>query len=141
MTFKNINNVDSCVCINDAEVDCESIFIRRIKDLELQEIDFKSHWERGIFRGATKCKEICSLKGVSINICHPELEEAILKKYETTFSFNPKKGAYAIKFKLKPNSGLIKHSPEGGDQTHFNLLKCDDFELSSLDLIAIVKFA
>ncbi|MBS1685801.1 MAG: hypothetical protein JSS76_13715, partial [Bacteroidetes bacterium] len=84
---------------------------------------------------------ICSVKGVSINYFLKDFEDKILAKYRTTFSINPKKGAFYLKFKLSVKEGRVKHMPESGDDSHYNLLKADSFNLANLEIIDTVKFA
>lgn len=141
MTFDKISIDIKCDCLSGAHIDTENEYVRKLKKDVLDEKDFLTHWERGLHHDNTECEEICSYKGISINMINPEFEEQILTKYKTTFSFNPKKGAYILKFKLKDGAGKVKFAPLEDDQSHYNLFKADNFSLLSLEVIDTVKFA
>jgi hypothetical protein len=141
MTFEKINNNPDCDCITQSMIDTENQFVRKLRGTTLVEKDFHSHWEREIGRDEIECEKVCSYKGISINMFTSEHEEMIFNKYKTTFSINPKKGAYCLKFKFKDGAGKVKFASEDDDNTHYNLYKSDSFTLDHLDIIETVKFA
>jgi hypothetical protein len=139
MTFDNLKMTSDCFCLDKAKEDTENKFYRRISDSNLIERHFATHFERGIGSISTDCTEICSKKSVSVNIAKPSNEEFIYNKYLTTFKFNPKKGSYCIKFRLKKDAGVIKPEPLIDDESHMNFFKSDKFTLESLDDLEIIK--
>ena len=141
MTFNELHSDIGFNCIKDAIEDNTNEFVRRLKKETLNDNDFKSHWERGIRPPEMNCESICSHKGISINLFNDEHIELIINKYKTTFSINPKRGAYLLLFKLKKNAGVVKRTPTKNDLSHCNLFKADNFSLDKLEITEIVKFA
>ena len=141
MTFENLHKDTKCDCLNEAIVDTANEYVRRLKKDALQDIDFVTHWERGIRTQIDDCDNTCSDKSVSINLFKKEYETLIVNKYTNTFKINPKKGAHLLKFKLKEKAGKVKSAPEDDDRSHFNFFKADTFILNNLEIIEIVKFA
>lgn len=141
MTFDNVHHDTVCNCIDDAISDTTNEYVRKLRKNIVEEKDFLSHWERGLYNDKTECEEICSYKGVSINIYKAEFEQQIKDKFTNTKIFNPKKGGtHIIKFKLKQDAGKVKFAPEDNDQSHYNFFKADNFTLSNLAIIEIIKF-
>jgi hypothetical protein len=140
MTFKNIQADTNCDCLNGANIDTENEYVRRLRKETVVDKDFQTHWERGIRPEIDNCENICSYKGVSINQFRNEFVEQILNKYKTTFSINPKKGAFYLKFKLTKDAGKVKFASEEDDNSHYNFFKADNFDLNSLVILDTVKF-
>jgi hypothetical protein len=141
MTFSNIQNDTQCDCLKEAVDDFDSHYIRKINKSELSEKDFATHWERQIRKDATDCNDICSLKAISVNYFSTENIPQIVEHYTTTFNFNPKKGCYYIRFRLKKQFGKFKPEPLENDESHYSMFKSDDFVINSLEIIETVKFA
>ncbi len=141
MTFKNINGDIDCDCTKGTIDDLENLYIRKLRKDTLQEADFLSHWERGIKPEIENCESSCSYKGISVNQYHKSFEEQIINKFKTTFKINPKKGAYYLKFKIPKDAGVYKFAPEIDDESHYNFLKSDNFDVTCLESIETIKFA
>ncbi len=135
MKFDILHSDTNCNCIEGTHSDFKSRFARRIMGKTIVEKDIATHWEKGIGRGKTDCREICEHKALSINLFSPEYESLIIKKYNDTFRFNPKIGNYLVKFKIKFGAGVVKPKPTKNDISHYNFFKSDDFELSNLEII------
>jgi hypothetical protein len=140
MTFQNLQKDTDCNCIDGAVIDTTNEYVRKLRKTALEEIDFKTHWERGIKGDSEECDSICNYKGISINQFRDEFVKQILTKYQTTFKINPKKGGYCLKFKLKPDAGKVKFAPEDDDKSHYNFFKSDSFDLNNLDIIETINF-
>lgn len=140
MTFENLQFDSECNCVKDAIEDYSNEYVRKLRKEVVEERDFLTHWERNIRPEINNCENICSYKGVSINQFKDEFVELILNKYKTTFNFNPKKGAYFLKFKFKQDAGKVKFAPEEDDNSHYNFFKADSFGLEKLEIIETVKF-
>ena len=141
MTFERISSDTSCDCLAKTEIDTSNEYVRKLRKDKVEERDFLTHWEREIRPESQECEDICSYKGVSINQFKNEYESQILNKYKTTFKFNPKKGAYYLKFKFNENVGRIKYAPEDDDISHYNFFKADEFQIENLLILETVKFA
>ena len=141
MTFKKIHSDTDCNCLSKAVIDTASEFVRKLRKNNVEEKDFLTHWEREIRPETEDCETICSYKGLSINQITPEYENQILEKYKTTFTINPKKGAYYLKFRLNEDTGKVSYTPEVDDKSHYNLYKADDFTLEKIVIVETVKFA
>ena len=141
MTFKNLHSDTECNCIDNTFEDLENEYIRKLRKDKLTDADFLSHWERGIGKTETECEKIIKYKGISVNKNSSLVEGLIINKYKTTFSINPKKGAFLLKFKLKKDAGLLAETPSKDDETHHDFFKSDNFNLDKLTHLKIVKFA
>lgn len=141
MEFKKLLNDTDCNVIENTFTDIENEYLRKLRKDKLTDLDFISHWERGIGNTETECEKIIKYKGISINKNSKSVEHFIIEKYKTTFSINPRKGAYLLKFKLKTDAGLVAETPSKDDETHHDFFKSDDFNLNKLTIIKIIKFA
>lgn len=141
MKFDKIKLNSKCNCLTNTTIDTTSEFMRKLKKQQVDEKDFLTHWERGIRPNAEDCQEICTYKGLSINKFLPENENQILQKYKTTFSINPKKGSYCLKFKLNKNTGKVKYTPSQDDKSHYSLYKSDNFNIKEIIILETIKFA
>lgn len=141
MKFEDLHKDIECDCISGCENDTLNSYIRRLRKDVPSDIDFKSHWERGIKPEKNNCEIICSYKGISVNKSNEQNEEQIIKKYKTTFDINPKKGAYLIKFKIIEKSGVYRFTPSKDDPSHHTFLKSDAFDFADLNSVETIKFA
>ncbi len=141
MTFEKITNDSECDCLNKSSENTTNEFIRKLGKPLLEDKDFVSYWERNKRPLIDDCKNICSFKGISMNLYKNEYEEQILNKYKTTMNINPKKGSHYLKFKLLQGAGNVKHTPEENDTSHHDFFKSDDFKLENITVLEIVKFA
>jgi hypothetical protein len=141
MTFENLKMTSECQCLIGAKEDTENKFYRRISNENLVDKHFATHFERGIGANTTECAEICSKKGVSVNIAKPGNEEDVLKKYLTTFKFNPNKGSFCIKFRIDKGAGVVKSEPLLDDESHMNFFKSDSFSIKSLVDVETIQLA
>lgn len=141
MKFEELHKDIKCDCVSDCETDILNSYIRKLRKDVPSDMDFKSHWERGIKPEETDCEIVCSYKGISVNKIDEQNEEQIINKYKTTFNINPKKGAYYLKFKIIEKSGVYKFTPEDDDPSHYNFLKSDAFDIADLNFVETVKFA
>src|SRR5208283_2161165 len=96
--------------------------------------DFRSKWEKGNRPSGTDCKDICSCKGISVNL-YMNNRDSIVKKYLKIFRISPGHKAYCCTFKFKSNAGKVKNAPEGGDLSHFNFFKCDSFSINDIEVV------
>ncbi len=140
MKFDKIKQDSDCNCFTKAIIDYENEFVRKLRKEKIDEKDFLTHWERNIRPESLECDNICSSKGVSVNLFKSDFEKLIIEKYKTTFNINPKKGAYILKFKFLENAGKVKYSPEENDTTHYNFFKADDFSIEMIKIIDTIKF-
>lgn len=141
MTFENIINDTNCNCIENSFEDTNNEYIRKLKKDKIEDKDFITHWERIIGRDSQICKDVCSYKSISIDLCQDNNIGIITNKYKITFHINPKKGAYYIKFKFDENAGKIVHTNDKNDITHHEFYKSDEFTLGKIKIINTVKYA
>jgi len=137
MKFENITKDNNCDCLKKTFEDSKNIFTRKLRTNVVKKIDFESHWEKGLKPKKDTCKEICLLKGLSINMLNEESESNILKKYNQTFNINPRRKKYFCKFKFYKNSGKMKNTSKSGDKYHYTFYKSDDFNIDQVEIIEI----
>lgn len=145
MQFTKIKDNHTCDCFTGSDENNTDKFVRKVsKSPSLKERDFKSHIERGkIAENASNCEEICGLHGLSFEIWNSESSELLMKKYLTTVAISPqsKKNLSVINF--KPNSGLIKHTPNQIEynEFHYDFYKEDSFTIENLELIEMISLS
>ena len=136
MTFDDILKDTNCDCFKEIFEDNESLFARKINKPIPLDKDFASHWERG--KRAENCKEICGYKGLSINLWNETTKNDVIEKFLTTFSITPKHKDSIFVLKFLPQAGVVKHTPNKHDETHFDFYNSDDFSLDMLENHTIV---
>ncbi len=145
MTFEKIFKDSNCNCL-DKSMQCQEdlVYLRKLRKQKLEEADFLTHWERGKEAEADNCEYICGLRGISIDFLQNDSDDytnAIVNRYKTTFTINPKKGAHCLKFRFKIGSGNVKHTPFDGAESHHDFYKSDHFQISThLEALAIIHF-
>jgi hypothetical protein len=122
-------------------IDTVNSYVRKLNKASLEEKDFLSHWERNKKPEILECENICSFKAISLNQFRSDTEAQIVEKFKTTFSINPKKGSYYLKFQFLNDAGKIKYTPFDNDASHYDFYKADDFNLEKIHIIETVKFA
>lgn len=138
MEFKNIEEEHNCDCIENSVEDNNSTYaIKTMKDfLRLQ--DFNSYWDKGKKPvNYNDCKEVCSLKGVSVSIFNDDTKEEVTNIYKELFPLAPKYKPYLSVVKFYESSGVVKHTPNDGNTHHFDFYKSDTFDFEKVDVIQI----
>ena len=137
MDFAKLLQDTDCNCLEKTIQDNENLYARKINTPNpVLDRDFKSYWQKG--RRADECKEICGLKGLSANSWDENDKNAIIKKYLKTFTITPRHKDCIFVFRLLPNSGLIEHTPNKKDPTHYDFYKSDNFTLDMLESHSII---
>jgi len=136
MEFESIHVDTDCNCIYGASQDIDSIYVRKISNLEVLEKDLKSHWEKGT-RIDDDCNLICGYKGLSINIWNENSQKSIITKFLLTFGISQKSKSSLYIFKFKENAGLLKHTPTKDDEHHYTFYKSDNFKPEMLEKVEI----
>lgn len=140
-TYSGIASDTQCECLTQSEINITDQFVRKLRKEQVTDLDFKSHWERGI-RNTEECEDVCGLKGISVDRFSDDAIDAIVAKYKTTFNINPKKGAHYLKFKFNDRAGLVKKTPGiENDENHYDFYKSDEFVMSCISVAETVKFA
>jgi len=137
MEFNNFNSDTNCDCFKNTFEDKTNYYaIKTMKD-KLRIQDFYSYWEKGKRNEKDDCKEICSLKGVSISIMKQETKDEVIEIFKILFPLAPGYKPYLGIFKFNDSCGVVKHTPSKNNKHHFDLYKCDDFELKNIEMIEI----
>ena len=131
MKFEKLLQDTECDCLERAIEDTKNLFARKINKPNPLNKDFYSHWERG--KRAVECKNICGYKGISVNKWSENDKNAIINKFLTTFSISPKHKDGIFVFRIIEGAGLIEHTPNKNDVTHYDFYKSDDFSLEMLE--------
>ncbi|MFZ6008063.1 MAG: hypothetical protein ACOYU2_10485 [Nitrospirota bacterium] len=134
MTFEKLNDDTHCDCLKDAEGNYDDTFSRRINKGTLRDKDFVSKWEKGQRPEGNDCKDVCSFKGISVNL-YKNNHDSIIKKYIQSFKISPGYRAYCCMFRFKKNSGKVKHTPGWRDDSHYDFFKCDSFSINDIEVV------
>lgn len=137
MYFNNINDGNNCNCCKDAKEDKNNYFAIKTNKNTLRPQDFFSYWEKGKRPEIDGCKEVCSLKGVSISIFSDETEQEVTNIYKSLFQLAPGYKPHLTVIKFYESSGLVKHTPSRMNKHHYDFYKCDSFNYSKVDLIKV----
>jgi len=137
MEFNNLKENTVCNCIEDAKEDYENNYAIKTMKTELRIQDFKSYWEKSKRPETNECKEVCSLKGVSVSIFNDETKDAVINIYKTLFPLAPKYKPILKVVKLYDKSGMVKHTPSKLNSHHFDFYKCDTFDFTKVELINV----
>ncbi|MGY3211491.1 hypothetical protein [Mucilaginibacter sp. HD30] len=143
MNFTKITIKTTCDCFSDAEENLTDTFVRRVsRSGNLKDSDFKNHIERNrVVSELNSCEDICGYHGVSIEIWNEQSASLLKGKYLQTAIISPQFKKNLCVIKLKPNCGLIKHTPnqiEEYNEFHYDFYKDDDFLVSKIELIAMI---
>ncbi len=144
MNFEKLHNDTNCNCLEDAELNLDRFFARKINKPLPTDRDFISKWEKGnaqIEWDKTNCQLVCGLKGISINQWNEISQVEVIQKFLTTFRISPKHKDSILIFKCRGNAGLIKFTPNSKDNFHYDFYKSDDFNLDLIDNIEIISLA
>lgn len=135
MDFNKLNEGINCNCLENAlSADDNSFAIKTMKsDLRIQ--DFTSYWEKGRRTESNDCKDICSLKGISMSIFNEETKEKVIEIFKELFPLAPKYKPYLSVINLYENSGLTKHTPNDMNSFHYDFYKSDTFDHTKVNLI------
>lgn len=136
MDFQNTFENTNCNCLDGAEADNISVFVRRVGESKtLKARDFRTHHERGKIPHTNSCEDICSYRGLSIEKYTEEWPDAFAKRKETTNAFSPQNNYQMAKFKLGDKSCKVKYTPnqqDGYNKFHYDLYKSDEFDVNLL---------
>lgn len=135
MDFKKLNSDHNCNCFENAIEDIENLYAIKANKNMLRIQDFASYWEKGRRPASDDCKEICSLKGVSISLFNDINKDEVVEIFKSLFSIAPKYRPYLIVFRFYESSGLIKQTPSVINKHHFDFYKCDTFDFSKVNII------
>jgi hypothetical protein len=135
MDFNNLMNGHQCDCLESAKEDAENSYAIKTNKNVLRTQDFTSYWEKGKRPCDEDCKEICSLKGISISIFNDQTKNEVVKIFQELFPLAPKYKPYLSVIRFYKSSGMIKHTPDNINIHHHDFYKCDDFDFSKVNLI------
>ncbi|MDQ1266230.1 MAG: hypothetical protein QG635_1382 [Bacteroidota bacterium] len=96
--------------------------------------DFVSNWEKGK-RPNNGCEDICSNKGISINIYNEESKQIVKKKFYNMYVNAPQYKPIYCSFKFKSEAGKVKSTPNKNDKYHYTFYKSDEFEIKKIDIL------
>jgi len=148
MEFTNITNGTDCLCLDSAAEDTTSIYLHYIDSPSAKIRDFASKWERyeksrpEELPDKEECEEICAWKGVSVNKIDGYDEDEVYRVYTEPYRFLSEKERNKrriLKFTLGTDTGVVKHTPNEEHESHHDLFKCDDFNITNLVTIAVTK--
>ncbi len=140
MSFDTLHSDTDCDCLQDTTQDFVNLYVRKIEKPILKEKDLRTHWERAKRPDVYECINVCSYKGMSVNIWNESSQTSTLNKFLTTFKFAPsnrKDSMYVFRF--KEDAGLLKHTPDEGDLFHYDFYKCDGFSENMLESVEIIS--
>lgn len=142
MKFDNIHKDIDFICVGEeAREDTSNIFIRRLKNETIDKDDIKSYWEDGKTPPHNDPKLTCSYKAVSCYLYDGNdkiLEKKLLKDLSRRGSFKRTLSSFYCLLKLKRNAGKIWQDGTIAP-CHCNFFKCDDFEMSLIEVIETRK--
>jgi hypothetical protein len=142
MTFNNLKGDTECNCLEDSFEDYAITYARKLNAEALQDKDFKSHWDRNIGKDKTECDEVCGFKGLSVSkIENEDAKRFVLTHYKEIFCLAPKYKGHVCIFNLLDESGVLKHTPSRKNTYHHDLYKCDEFTITKIQPIEIVKLS
>ena len=136
MTFDILHKDTNCDCVGFAEEDLDTRFARKIYKPFLREYDFRIKEDGS--GNILNCKQLCGLRGISINIWNADSQEAIIQKYKTSTNFSPKNRDSICVFKFNKNAGLTRHTPSNQDKFHYDFYKSDQFQMDNIEIQEIL---
>lgn len=143
MDFSKITENTICDCFSDTTENTSDTFVRKVRVSQtLKDPDFRSHIERNkIPKNEADCAEVCGLNGLSFEIWSDSNSDLLMKKYQITAAISPQSKKNLCVVKFKPNSGLIKHTPnqEEYNEFHYDFYKDDSFTVASLELVDMIQ--
>lgn len=138
MKFESILSGHNCDCLDKAVKDNSSIFAMKTMKENMRVQDFSSYWEKGKRpEDSNNCDEVCSYKGVSISIFNDNTKEEVVNVYRELFPLAPKYKPYLSIVKFYDLSGIVKHTPNEGNNHHYDFYKSDTFDFTKVDVIKI----
>lgn len=138
MKFDKILAEHNCNCIENSIADTASIYALKTMKNFIRIQDFSSYWEKGKRPNDTNnCEEICSYKGVSISICNENTKDEVISIYKELFPLAPGYKPYVSLIKFNDDAGVVKHTPNDRNNHHYDFYKCDDFEITKVDVLEI----
>lgn len=138
MKFERIHENIDCDCVEGAAQDLQNVYARKINKPNVLDTDLKSHWEKGS-RNSGDCRQICGLKGLSMNIWNKDSRDKAIEKYLTTFKITTKSKNSIYLFKFKKNAGVIVHTPSSGNPYHYDFYKSDNFSIDMLEEVDVIE--
>lgn len=139
MEFNKLSEETICNCIENANEDLVGSYALKINKSKIRPQDFNTYWEKGRKPSTDECREICSLKGLSISIFNDETKDKVLEIYKTLFSLSPKYKPYVAVVRFNNGLGVIKYSPSKFNPFHCDFYKCDTFDYSNVNLIKVTE--
>lgn len=144
MNFTILSSDNSCNCHRSASEDLVSSFVRKVEyNKELKARDFKTHHERGKLPGSQDCKEVCGIRGLSIEIWNDNSREHLIEKYLRSYGISPKlkPKSQIVVFQFLEGCGKVKHTPDQKSERniyHYDLYKSDEFTLEKICLLETI---
>lgn len=138
MEFESLILGHSCDCLDKAVEDNSSNFAIKTMKENLREQDFNSYWEKGKRPvDNNNCDEVCSYKGVSVSIFDEKTKDEVVNIYKELFPLAPKYKPYLSVVKFYDSSGVVKHTPNDGNNHHYDFYKSDTFDFTKVEVITV----
>ena len=143
MKFTKVEEGTICDCFSDASENSTDLFVRKVRvSQSLKDPDFRNHIERKKNpNNEDDCSEVCGLHALSFEIWSELSSDLLMKKYQTTVAISPQSKKNLCIVKFKPNSGLVKYTPnqEEYNEFHYDFYKIDDFTVANLELVDMIQ--
>lgn len=137
MEFKELLDNHECDCLQNTNEDNDNLYAIKTMKNVLRIQDFYSYWDKGRKPKNDDCKEICSLKGVSVSIFTDDTKDSVIEVYKELFPLAPKYKPYLSIIKFYKSSGVVKHTPIDQNEHHFDFYKSDKFDHTKVNLISV----
>mgnify|MGYP000109059611 CR=1 FL=1 len=130
---------DNDQCLKEAIFPrCSDVLARRIDKNHVKDQDFKTEWEKDKRPGVNGVeKNECELKAISVNLIKENFDQ-VVNKYKRMRSFSPNHKNFICLFQIDKEDALIVNAPEIEDVSHYNLYKCQSFDINKIKVIDII---